>query len=209
MTRAVLESMKLDSKVDLKHLKVDGGMTNGDMVMSILADLGGFTVIRPEMREYVHLHLPTHLLHFLTYTGYLTDQQLSALRFLQVQPSVSSTGTLPSLKLWLTLTPLVTTGSPRRCLMNRGRRRGRAGNARLSGRGAGRNPLTKSKLSTVVWLDWRIFFGVIIVTTASTYYTRDVSCLFCFCWYLFGCDIRCVTVLVMICKQDVTACNIV
>ncbi|PSS30992.1 hypothetical protein PHLCEN_2v2480 [Hermanssonia centrifuga] len=51
MTRAVLESMKLDSKVDLKHLKVDGGMTNGDMVMSILADLGGFTVIRPEMRE--------------------------------------------------------------------------------------------------------------------------------------------------------------
>ncbi|KAF7794405.1 hypothetical protein EIP86_005539 [Pleurotus ostreatoroseus] len=51
MTRAVLESMKLDSKVELKHLKVDGGMTNGDMVMSILADYGGFTVIRPEMRE--------------------------------------------------------------------------------------------------------------------------------------------------------------
>ncbi|KAJ3480702.1 hypothetical protein NLI96_g8162 [Meripilus lineatus] len=50
-TRAILESMKLDSKSDLKHLKVDGGMTNGDMVMSILADLGGFTVIRPEMRE--------------------------------------------------------------------------------------------------------------------------------------------------------------
>ncbi|KAI0079869.1 glycerol kinase [Panus rudis PR-1116 ss-1] len=52
-TRAILESMKLDSKTDLKHLKVDGGMTNGDMVMSILADIGGFEVIRPEMREYV------------------------------------------------------------------------------------------------------------------------------------------------------------
>ncbi|GBE86240.1 Glycerol kinase [Sparassis crispa] len=50
-TREILESMKLDSKSDLKHLKVDGGMTNGDMVMEILADIGGFTVIRPEMRE--------------------------------------------------------------------------------------------------------------------------------------------------------------
>jgi glycerol kinase len=50
-TRAVVESMKLDSNVDLKHLKVDGGMTNGDMAMEILADLGGFTVIRPDMRE--------------------------------------------------------------------------------------------------------------------------------------------------------------
>jgi glycerol kinase len=50
-TRAVLESMKLDSKSDLKHVKVDGGMTNGDVCMEILADLGGFTVIRPEMRE--------------------------------------------------------------------------------------------------------------------------------------------------------------
>ena len=45
--------MKLDSKTDLKHLKVDGGMTNGDKVMEILADIGGFDVIRPEMREYV------------------------------------------------------------------------------------------------------------------------------------------------------------
>jgi len=43
--------MKLDSKVDLKYLKVDGGMTNGDMAMEILADIGGFSVIRPEMRE--------------------------------------------------------------------------------------------------------------------------------------------------------------
>ncbi|KIJ59231.1 hypothetical protein HYDPIDRAFT_177899 [Hydnomerulius pinastri MD-312] len=50
-TRAILESMKLDSKTDLKHLKVDGGMTNGDVCMDILADLGGFDVIRPEMRE--------------------------------------------------------------------------------------------------------------------------------------------------------------
>ncbi|CAL1715600.1 unnamed protein product [Somion occarium] len=50
-TRAILESMKLDSKKELKHLKVDGGMTNGDKVMEILADIGGFDVIRPEMRE--------------------------------------------------------------------------------------------------------------------------------------------------------------
>ncbi|THU80109.1 glycerol kinase [Dendrothele bispora CBS 962.96] len=50
-TRAIIESMKLDSGTDLQHLKVDGGMTNGDLVMTILADLGGFSVIRPEMRE--------------------------------------------------------------------------------------------------------------------------------------------------------------
>ncbi|KZS94632.1 glycerol kinase [Sistotremastrum niveocremeum HHB9708] len=50
-TRAIIESMRLDSGVDLKHLKVDGGMTNGDLVMKILADLGGFDVVRPEMRE--------------------------------------------------------------------------------------------------------------------------------------------------------------
>ena len=30
-------------------------MTNGDKVMKVLADIGGFTVIRPEMREYVSL----------------------------------------------------------------------------------------------------------------------------------------------------------
>lgn len=50
-TRAIIESMKLDSGTDLQHLKVDGGMTNGDLAMTILADLGGFGVIRPEMRE--------------------------------------------------------------------------------------------------------------------------------------------------------------
>ncbi len=50
-TRAVIESMKLDSGSDLEHLKVDGGMTNGDLVMRILADIGGFSVVRPEMRE--------------------------------------------------------------------------------------------------------------------------------------------------------------
>jgi glycerol kinase len=44
--------MKLDSGSDLKHLKVDGGMTNGDLAMSVLADIGGFSVVRPEMREY-------------------------------------------------------------------------------------------------------------------------------------------------------------
>ncbi|XP_006461787.1 hypothetical protein AGABI2DRAFT_185889 [Agaricus bisporus var. bisporus H97] len=50
-TRAIIESMKLDSGSDLKYLKVDGGMTNGDLVMEVLADVGGFTVVRPEMRE--------------------------------------------------------------------------------------------------------------------------------------------------------------
>ncbi|KZV66311.1 glycerol kinase [Peniophora sp. CONT] len=50
-TRAVIDSMELDSKAPLKQLKVDGGMTNGEMAMEILADIGGFDVVRPEMRE--------------------------------------------------------------------------------------------------------------------------------------------------------------
>jgi glycerol kinase len=59
-TRAVLEAMKLDCKESLgefefKELKVDGGMTNGDLCMQIQADLGGFKVVRPEMRECVFL----------------------------------------------------------------------------------------------------------------------------------------------------------
>ena len=48
---AVIDSMKLDSKSELAHLKVDGGMTNGDVAMEVLADVGGFEVARPEMRE--------------------------------------------------------------------------------------------------------------------------------------------------------------
>ncbi|THU75962.1 actin-like ATPase domain-containing protein [Dendrothele bispora CBS 962.96] len=40
--------------LEANHLKVDGGMTNGDLVMTILADLEGFSVIRPEMREDIY-----------------------------------------------------------------------------------------------------------------------------------------------------------
>lgn len=50
-TYAILECMQSDAGADLKQLKVDGGMTNGDVAMQVLADLGGFTVVRPEMRE--------------------------------------------------------------------------------------------------------------------------------------------------------------
>jgi len=50
-TKAIIESMRKDSGVELKHLKVDGGMTEGDVVMQVLSDLGGFEVVRPEMRE--------------------------------------------------------------------------------------------------------------------------------------------------------------
>jgi hypothetical protein len=40
-TYAILECMQSDAGADLKQLKVDGGMTNGDVAMQILADLGG------------------------------------------------------------------------------------------------------------------------------------------------------------------------
>jgi glycerol kinase len=50
-TRAVIDSMKLDSKSEPAHLKVDGGMTNGDVAMEVLADMRRFEVARPEMRK--------------------------------------------------------------------------------------------------------------------------------------------------------------
>ena len=39
-THAVIESMKLDSKSELAHLKVDGGMTNGDLAMEVTRGRG-------------------------------------------------------------------------------------------------------------------------------------------------------------------------
>ena len=50
-TRAVMKSMMLDARTDLAHLKVDGGMTNGDLAMEVLADVTGFEVMRTEMYE--------------------------------------------------------------------------------------------------------------------------------------------------------------
>lgn len=58
--------MKLDSGTELKHLKVDGGMTNGDLAMQVLADIGGFGVVRPEMREYVFFYLSCSKLPYAT-----------------------------------------------------------------------------------------------------------------------------------------------
>lgn len=45
--------MRADSDIPLKKLRVDGGVTNSDHAMQIQADLGGFIVERPEMRECV------------------------------------------------------------------------------------------------------------------------------------------------------------
>lgn len=50
-TRAILEAMRADSSTELQKLRVDGGVTNSDHAMQIQADLGGFIVERPEMRE--------------------------------------------------------------------------------------------------------------------------------------------------------------
>jgi glycerol kinase len=54
-TRAILESMHLDAEhkdeSGKKEMKVDGGMTNGDVAMQILADVVGFEILRPMMRE--------------------------------------------------------------------------------------------------------------------------------------------------------------
>jgi glycerol kinase len=48
-THAVITTLNASS--DPTHLKVDGGMTNGDPAIEALADVGGFEVGWPEMRE--------------------------------------------------------------------------------------------------------------------------------------------------------------
>ncbi|KZV82900.1 actin-like ATPase domain-containing protein, partial [Exidia glandulosa HHB12029] len=50
-THAIVDAMRRDSGVPLSELRVDGGMTNGDFAMQVVSDLGGFDVVRPEMRE--------------------------------------------------------------------------------------------------------------------------------------------------------------
>jgi glycerol kinase len=50
-TREVLDAMNADSGVDLKALKVDGGMVHNDLLMSFQADVLGVPVIRPMVAE--------------------------------------------------------------------------------------------------------------------------------------------------------------
>lgn len=50
-TRAVLDVIEKESGTKLEELKVDGGVTNSDLAMQTQADIGGFRVCRPYMRE--------------------------------------------------------------------------------------------------------------------------------------------------------------
>jgi glycerol kinase len=50
-TREVLDAMNADSGVELKSLKVDGGMVGNDLLMQFQADVLGVPVIRPAVAE--------------------------------------------------------------------------------------------------------------------------------------------------------------
>ncbi len=50
-TREVLDAMNADSGVDLKSLKVDGGMVQNALLMQFQADVLGVPVIRPKVAE--------------------------------------------------------------------------------------------------------------------------------------------------------------
>ena len=50
-TREVLEAMRADSGVDLKALKVDGGMVVNELLMQFQADILGVPVVRPKVSE--------------------------------------------------------------------------------------------------------------------------------------------------------------
>jgi glycerol kinase len=100
-TRAILEAMRADSDIPLLKLKVDGGVTNSDHAMQIQADLGGFTVERPQMRECVRLcSLP-----FLAREGQVADclpsqrppgQPRSVRLSSPARPSISLAGISPT-----------------------------------------------------------------------------------------------------------------
>jgi len=49
--REVLDAMRKDSGVDLKTLKVDGGMVVNDLLMQFQADMLGVPVVRPQVAE--------------------------------------------------------------------------------------------------------------------------------------------------------------
>jgi glycerol kinase len=50
-SREVVEAMNKDSGVDLKELKVDGGMVGNDLLMQFQADILGVDVVRPKVPE--------------------------------------------------------------------------------------------------------------------------------------------------------------
>ena len=50
-SRELVEAMELDSGVELKALKVDGGMVQNDLLMQFQADILGVDVIRPAVAE--------------------------------------------------------------------------------------------------------------------------------------------------------------
>jgi glycerol kinase len=50
-TAEVIEAMNADSGVDLKELKVDGGMTANELLMQFQADILGVPVVRPVVAE--------------------------------------------------------------------------------------------------------------------------------------------------------------
>jgi glycerol kinase len=54
-TREVVDAMNADSALDLKQLKVDGGMTSDHLLMQILADVLDVPVVRPLVAETVSL----------------------------------------------------------------------------------------------------------------------------------------------------------
>ena len=50
-TREVLEAMNADSGVELTELRVDGGMTNDNLLMQFQADQLGCKIVRPKVME--------------------------------------------------------------------------------------------------------------------------------------------------------------
>ncbi len=85
-TRDVLDAMTLDSKIELKALKVDGGASNNNFLMKFQADILGVSVQRPSVTEVTAMGAGKLALLF-----HQKDKNFLASTYTEFRPTMSQT----------------------------------------------------------------------------------------------------------------------
>ncbi len=85
-TRDVLDAMTLDSKIELKALKVDGGASNNNFLMKFQADILGVSVQRPSVTEVTSMGAGKLALLF-----YQKDKNFLTSTYTEFRPTMSQT----------------------------------------------------------------------------------------------------------------------
>ena len=99
-TRAILDVMNIESGVRMRHLRVDGGMTQSDVTMQMQADLLGIPIHRPEMKETTALGAAIAAGLAVGIWKDLTEvcEKVNSTDFRVYEPSMSEKGNILSLK---------------------------------------------------------------------------------------------------------------